>query len=891
MSSAFAPSAAVEHPRHGAGRVVLQSGDLVIVEFESGLQRVPAGELTAAASLAAALAEGRAGDPVEAVLRAQALAITSVNEQWGVFSRSRVQILPHQLWVCRKVTATWPFRWLVADDVGLGKTIEAGLILMPLLAANRVRRLLVLAPAKLVPQWRARLKAMFDIRLQQYAAAADSARGNFWDTATMAVASFHTLRADGRGARTRLLEAEPWDLVIVDEAHHLNLDERSGDTLAYGLLREMQERGRVSSLLLFTGTPHRGKDYGFFGLMRLLRPDLFDPEADREGQLAALSQAMIRNNKATVTDLKGERLFRPVVTESRDYAYSGAEDLFYRTLSDFILDGRAYADTLTGRAQTTRMLVLITLQKLAASSIAAIQSALTRRRAKLERALAAGGGRDRSPPSEAEPGDEEDAAAEFAALLMENEIARLDELIALAAAASPETKIARLLDLIETELDPGEPVLFFTEYKATQALVLNALNARFGADTGTFINGDERLDGVRTATGLRTISIGREVAADAFNGGKVRFLISTEAGGEGIDLQERCSTLIHIDMPWNPMRLHQRVGRLSRYGQREEVRVFLLRNPATVEARIWDLLSAKLERIQAALSNAMEEREDITRLVIGIAGEAFFNELYAGAGGRRDNRLADWFDEKTATLGGRDVIDTARDLFGNVARFDFQAVGRDVPKVDLPALEPFFAATLQRHGRRVSRSDDDGSLAFKTPTPWRERSWSVDDRYEGLVFDRTLRGENAASRVLGVGHQLMDLAVQEARELPVRLASLDSLDAPLLIASVEDEVTGTGGTVHRLIFGVQQLGGSATVFQDWELLTRLNELTLRRPLTSFKVSNGEFVRAAGESTDRLLTALRLKLPRTTAIFVRPMARAEMLLIPAAVVPDQPAASP
>lgn len=884
MNPVFAPNAAVEHPRHATGRVVMQSGDLVIVEFEGGLQRVPAGELTAAASLAVALAEGRAGDPVEAVLRAQALAITSVNEQWGVFSRSRVQLLPHQLWVCRKVTASWPIRWLVADDVGLGKTIEAGLILMPLLAANRVRRLLVLAPAKLVPQWRARLKAMFDIRLQQYSAAVDSAKSNFWDTAAMAVASFHTLRADGRGARTRLLGADSWDLVIVDEAHHLNLDEHSGDTLAYGLLREMQERDRIASLLLFTGTPHRGKDYGFFGLMRLLRPDLFDPEANREGQLAALSQAMIRNNKATVTNLKGERLFQPVVTESRDYAYSRSEDLFYRTLSDFILDGRAYADTLTGRAQTARMLVLVTLQKLAASSIAAISSALSRRRAKLERALAADRGPDRSPPPEAELSEEEDAAAEFSALLMENEIARLCELITLAAAASPETKIARLLELIETELNPGEQVLFFTEYKATQALVLNALHERFGADTGTFINGDERLDGVRTATGLRTISMGREAAADAFNGGKVRFLISTEAGGEGIDLQERCSTLVHIDMPWNPMRLHQRVGRLSRYGQREEVRVYLLRNPATVEARIWDLLSAKLERIQAALSNAMEEREDITRLVIGIAGEAFFNELYAGAEGRRENRLADWFDQKTATLGGRDVIDTARDLFGNVSRFDFQAVGRDVPKVDLPALEPFFAASLHRHGRRVSRSDDN-SLAFKTPTSWREKSWSVDDRYEGLVFDRTLKGENAASRVLGVGHQLVNLAIQEARELPVRLASLEGLNAPLLVASVVDEVTGIGGTVHRLIFGVQQAGEAATVLQDWELLTLFNDLAARRPITPLGDPNGVRARTAEEATDRLLTALRRSLPNTTAIFARPTARAEMLLMPATVVAE------
>jgi superfamily II DNA or RNA helicase len=677
------------------------------------------------------------------------------------------------------------------------------------------------------------------------------------------------------------LETDPWDLVIVDEAHHLNLDERSGDTLAYSLLKDMQERGRINSLLLFTGTPHRGKDYGFFGLMNLLRPDLFDPEKDRESQLASLSQAMIRNNKATVTDLKGEKLFKPVLTESRDYSYSDAEDLFYRTLSTFILDGRAYAGSLSGRAQTARMLVLITLQKLAASSIAAVLSAVSKRRSKLERALTEGRareGQDLSLFGDELGEDEDQAAVEFAAVLVEDEIARLDELINLGHAVSRETKVERLLDLVEQELDDGEQVLLFTEYKATQALVLNALQDRFGLGCGTFINGDERLNDVRTPAGVQGVSVSRDWAADAFNAGKVRFMISTEAGGEGIDLQERCSTLVHIDMPWNPMRLHQRVGRLSRYGQQNEVRVFLMRNPATVEARIWDLLTAKLERIQAALTNAMEEQEDITRLVIGITGETFFNELYAGAEGKSSERLSAWFDEKTATLGGRDVIDTARDLFGNVARFDFQSVGRDLPKVDLPVLEPFFAGVLQWHGRRVTRGED-GSLEFKTPDAWKERSWSVEDRYEGLVFDRRLKGENAASRVLGVGHQLVDLAIEDARDRQVRLAVLAGLERPLLVVTVEDEITGAGGTTRRLIFGVKQTEDKVAVLQDWELIGLLNELFSRRlTATAIPVDEGA-VQAADDQAAMLLAGIRDAMPSTANIFVRPVARAEMLLLP------------
>ncbi|MCB1470355.1 MAG: DEAD/DEAH box helicase family protein, partial [Rhizobiaceae bacterium] len=609
----------VHHPRHGNGRVVVDMGATAVVRFGGTVEQVLASEIAEIPSLYSALRTGADADPIDAVIRAQALAIRSVNDQWGVFSRSRVQLLPHQLWVCRKVTQEWPFRWLVADDVGLGKTIECGLVLMPLIASGRVRRVLILAPAKLVPQWQFRLKDMFDIRLQRYVTEADTARGDFWATASMVAASFHTLRDDRRGARERLLNADPWDLVIVDEAHHLSVDERAGETLAYSLVADLQERGKINSLLFFTGTPHRGKDYGFFGLMHLVRPDLFDPERDPLEQLSQLSKVMVRNNKATVTDLQGQKLFKPVNVFSREYQYSDDETQFYRTLSEFVIDGRAYAATLDGRAQTARMLVLITLQKLAASSIAAIRNALRKRRTMLANLVGRSNESVPLPNDEQATFDDLSEAEEAlpgsaAVLLMEDEVQRLDELIALADAIIRETKIERLLQMIGEEFGPDEPILLFTEYKATQALIINALHRRFGFGSATFINGDERLDGLEQASGsAKTVSQPREHAADAFNAGKVRFLVSTEAGGEGIDLQERCAVLVHADMPWNPMRLHQRVGRLSRYGQTRPVSVYILRNPQTVEARIWDLLNAKLERIQAALSSVMEEQEDISQ--------------------------------------------------------------------------------------------------------------------------------------------------------------------------------------------------------------------------------------------------------------------------------------
>lgn len=876
----FAAGVPVHHPRHGNGRVVVDMGATAVVRFGGTVEQVLSSEIAEIPSLYSALRTGADADPIDAVIRAQALAIRSVNDQWGVFSRSRVQLLPHQLWVCRKVTQEWPFRWLVADDVGLGKTIECGLVLMPLIASGRVRRVLILAPAKLVPQWQFRLKDMFDIRLQRYVTEADTARGDFWATASMVAASFHTLRDDRRGARERLLNADPWDLVIVDEAHHLSVDERAGETLAYSLVSDLQERGKINSLLFFTGTPHRGKDYGFFGLMHLVRPDLFDPERDPLEQLSQLSKVMVRNNKATVTDLQGQKLFKPVNVFSREYQYSDDETQFYRTLSEFVIDGRAYAATLDGRAQTARMLVLITLQKLAASSIAAIRNALRKRRTMLANLVG------RSNESVPLPNDEhatfddlseaeEALPGSAAVLLMEDEIQRLDELIALADGIVRETKIERLLQMIGEEFGPDEPILLFTEYKATQALIINALYRRFGYGSATFINGDERLDGLAQASGsAKTVSQPREHAADAFNAGKVRFLVSTEAGGEGIDLQERCAVLVHADMPWNPMRLHQRVGRLSRYGQTRPVSVYILRNPQTVEARIWDLLNAKLERIQAALSSVMEEQEDISQLVIGMAGNSLFNELFSGSEGLSGERLGAWFDRATSTLGGRDVVETVRELLGSVSRFDFQQVGRDLPKVDLPDLERFFIQTVGRHGRRIFRRDD--GLEIRTPDDWKARSYALRDKYEGLVFDRSLRGANAASRVLGIGHPLFDIALDDAQDIPTRAASVEGLDRPVLILAVEDEVTGTGSLVHRLIFGVTEKDGKIDVLRDWELLQVMNALTVKSPSGAGPATDG-----AEAVMEHLKQAFDASVSSHASTLRRPISWPEMLFVPSA----------
>lgn len=164
----------IHHPQQGPGTILSDLGNILVVEFDSGtIAKVLRAETSSLLTPLAAIAAGSYSEPLPVIAKALAAAIRSANDRWGVFSSSKVALLPHQLWVAHKVLERWPSRWLIADDVGLGKTIECGLILSPLLSRQRVRRLLVITPASLVTQWQDRLRTMFDIRSTQFMAEMD----------------------------------------------------------------------------------------------------------------------------------------------------------------------------------------------------------------------------------------------------------------------------------------------------------------------------------------------------------------------------------------------------------------------------------------------------------------------------------------------------------------------------------------------------------------------------------------------------------------------------------------------------------------------------------------------------------------------------------------------
>jgi hypothetical protein len=165
-------------------------------------------------------------------------------------------------------------------------------------------------------------------------------------------------------------------------------------------------------------------------------------------------------------------------------------------------------------------------------------------------------------------------------------------------------------------------------------------------------------------------------------------------------------------------------------------------------------------------------------------------------------------------------------------------------------------------------------LEIKTPDEWKARSYALRDKYEGLVFDRNLHGTNAASRVLGVGHLLFDIALQEAQSLPANLACMDGLSAPLLVVAVEDEVTGTGALVHRLIFGVTEKEGKAKVLRDWELLQVLNTY-----LPKSSPAGATVDLEARPTVERLKKAFDANVSSHAPTLHRPVSWSEMLFIP------------
>ena len=510
--------------------------------------------------------------------------------------------LPHQIRALERAVAGDQVRYLLADEVGLGKTIEAGLIIRELKLRGLVSRVLVVAPKGLVPQWVSEMHTHFGEPFRAVSPAELSAFSNpgsdenAWSRFDQIVCPLDAIKPIEcrRGWSQERLEqhnqqrlgdlvAAGWDLIVVDEAHKIG---GSSETVArYKLGKALAQAAPY--LLLLSATPHQGKSEAFHRLMALLDRDAFPaPDSVDRDKVVPF---VIRTEKRLAINDRGEPLFQPRTTRMisvKWHARHAPQQQLYEAVTEYVREG--YNRAVQEQRQYLGFLMIL-MQRLVTSSTRAIATALDRRLETLmsDEDMAA---QDVAPQAEWYDQDGQELLETLLAGRISGDIGEIEEvrlLLTLAQRAEAQAADARadvLLELLYTlqseENNPDLKFLIFTEFVPTQEMLEQFLH-RHGFSVTT-LNGSMTLPQRQQAQ--------RRFAADA------RILVSTDAGGEGLNLQF-AHIVINYDLPWNPMRVEQRIGRVDRIGQLHPVKAFNLLLDDSVELRVHEILQEKLQTI------------------------------------------------------------------------------------------------------------------------------------------------------------------------------------------------------------------------------------------------------------------------------------------------------
>lgn len=565
------------------------------------------------------------GDARKVRLGIEAMRLGLAYEYDPYFSLSiaRVDPLPHQLEAVYDYFLKLPrIRFLLADDPGAGKTIMAGLLIKELKIRGLVKRVLIITPANLSFQWQRELKDKFRENFEVIRS--DVLRANYgsnpWQEKDQVLTSISWVSRI-EDAKDSLLRSR-WDLIIVDEAHKMSAYSSEKKTLAYQLGEALSDM--TDHYLLMTATPHKGDPANFCLFLELLDRDVY-------GDISSLEEAMARREapfylrrvkEALVSFPDPETghvkaLFTRRNVSTTEFQISEEELDFYDRLTRYVEDQSIKAaadDSARGRALAFTMAML---QRRFASSLYAVRRSLERMRDKRDRILKDPEAYRKEQMNKRMPEDFDDLTDEeqqeiIAALedvvvdidpvALREEIAELTKLIQHAReleAREVETKLVSLKDLLTAQgvfADPKMKLLVFTEHKDT--LDYLAGDGRDGRPMGklrewgltlTQIHGSMKI-GDRDTPGTR-IFAERDFRESA------QVLVATEAAGEGINLQF-CWLMINYDIPWNPVRLEQRMGRIHRYGQEKDCLIFNFVSTNTREGRVLQKLFERIEAIQ-----------------------------------------------------------------------------------------------------------------------------------------------------------------------------------------------------------------------------------------------------------------------------------------------------
>ena len=549
-------------------------------------------------------------------------------------SLSGIRTLPHQIEaVYQKMLPQPRLRFLLADDPGAGKTIMAGLLIKEMRLREAIDRILILCPAPLTIQWQDELLRWFGEPFDIIFSAVDQQQlVNPWQRSTHVIASLDYAKQDG--VRERVWQ-QRWDMVIIDEAHKCSAytRQRSDRAAEVEETRRYQLAKRLSAqadhVLLLTATPHHGDDDRFGHFLRLIDPDLF-PEPHRLGQQATTIRRgvlqlgsdcpwALRRLKEDLRDLDGRRLFPDRFTHTVTFTLNSDEYRLYKLVSEYI---NRFLGQATGARRHSAALARTVFQRRLASSAQAIHESLARRLQKQKdlveelkglppeqrsRRLAQLQGRLVDAEADEDDLDDETKDTIFdqfsAAVEMDQlaaEVATLKELAEDSRRVrdlAADSKLAALRECLAraqfAELKDGRgKLIIFTEHRATLRYLREHLG-KWGYSTCQIHGGMNPHE--------------RRSAQEEFRA-VAQICVATEAAGEGINLQF-CHLMINYDMPWNPTRLEQRLGRIHRIGQEREVHAFNFvateseDGQPVIEGRILHRLLEKLDQMKAALGN------------------------------------------------------------------------------------------------------------------------------------------------------------------------------------------------------------------------------------------------------------------------------------------------
>ena len=839
----FEPGQRIRHSEFGEGVVIgsVHEGYLRVF-FADGERRVPESSiqpLKTWTDRVLAHVEGSDTRLKHAWLACEAYSLPLI-ESAAALTAAPIDLLPHQVVLTHRIATAAPRRYLVADEVGLGKTIEAALLLRELASRGELKRALMVVPAGLVNNWHRELNEVFNLDFEVFGSEGDvtDRKSNAFAKHNRLIASIDTLKR--RSRVQRLLDAPRWDLIVFDEAHHLTAY-RSGrkvrKTENYKLAEALKNHTR--DLVLLSATPHQGDHFRFWMLVQLLNPTLFVDPDEMIANRHRLNTIVFRRTKADACKPDGTPLFARRWVHTESFTMTDDERAFYVALSEYLEEGFALAKR-QGNEGRALGFVMTIFQKIAASSFAAVRRTLTRRlimltlheaiikdqeldidaRDKLysetrdliheEHAIpmndAVSKGKvdailadlkvrmlkrldedDLAMASNSASGEEaaaagEDTVAMAVSLALPEERLRIRHLLQ-RFPESRETKVEKLLRGLGAlwEQNPKEKVVIFVTYLGTVSLIEREIERAYPGQGVVVLRGGDH--------GAKLAAERRFKKPDG-----PRVLVCTAAGREGINLQV-ARVLFNFDLPWNPMDVEQRIGRIHRYGQKYTTQVYNLVLSDTIEGRIFLLLTDKLQEIARTLGKVDERgdvAEDLRMQILGQLSERLtYDTLYREA--LSDPELRRTKEEleaamSTATEARQVVFELFQDLDG-FSLEDYKPLANVEAGFD--RIVQFLSAAMSENGQEVK---------------WLNNNTFIISSQKGnsavmYTTDREFAREQEGIELMGLDHPIMIEALERWQGLaPESLSvSVNGNEEPAVISWWLIHSEGANGEHQSLV--------------------------------------------------------------------------------------------